>query len=246
MEQISIGRAPECSLNIPESFLKVSNEHANIHLVDGIITFYDHSSNGTIINGQLVHNSSRVIKQGDRILLADSYELKWSEIEQYFPSLHRFTERFDGSQIATNNRETERFDNSTIFTAEKQNNEVLSIDFTEGKAGQLNEFTQAEIEEIMEKWNMGAFLSSWVWAMANHIYWPLLIIPISIIPYFGQVASVFLCTYLGLNGYRLAWSKDSAKNFKTFVRKQNKWTLIGVFLFMLFLITQVISIYFIL
>lgn len=261
MERVSIGRAPECSLNIPESFSKVSNEHADIHLCDGVLTFFDHSSNGTIINGQKLHHSSRVIKRGDTILLAGSYELKWTEIERLFPSLHRATERFDGSQVDvggrktemfdgsqldTNGRETERFDGANVGYAEGRKTEsISSINGTDVR-GQLNEFTQAEIEEITEKWDMGAFLSSWVWALANRIYWPLIIIPISLVPYAGQVASLFLCTYLGLNGYRLAWSKCTNHNFKTFASSQKKWVGIGAILFIAFAAIQAISLYIIL
>ena len=262
MERVSIGRAQECTLHIPESFSKVSNEHADIHLVDGVLTFYDHSSNGTTINGQNVHNSNRVIKRGDSIVLAGSYELKWVEIERLFPNLHRATERFDGSQVEvdgrktelfdgsqidSNGRETERFDGSDVGIIGGRKTESMNADNNgEEVRGQLNEFTQAEIEEITEKWNIGAFLSSWVWALANRIYWPLAIIPISLIPYIGQVASLFLCTYLGLNGYRLAWSKTKDRNFKNFVNSQKKWVGIGVFLFIVFAAVQAISLYIIL
>ena len=73
MDKITIGRNPECDLNISETFAKVSNEHADIQLANGVLTFIDHSSNGTTINGQTVHRSEKVIKQGDKIILAESY-----------------------------------------------------------------------------------------------------------------------------------------------------------------------------
>lgn len=262
MEKISIGRAPECMLNIPESFSKVSNEHADIQLADGILTFFDHSSNGTMINGKNVHNSNVEIKRGDKILLADSYELRWTEIERFFPSIHRATERFDGSQVYISGRKTELFDGSQEDSNERetvrlntpgaraisgQKTEVMHTDpVGVSIRGKLNEFTQAEIEELTEKWHTGAFLSSWVWAISNRIYWPILIIPVSVVPYIGQVASIFLCTYLGLNGYRLAWSKNKDYDFKKFAASQKKWVGIGVFLFIIFIVIQVLSLYIIL
>ena len=246
MDKITIGRNPECDLNISETFAKVSNEHADIQLANGVLTFIDHSSNGTTINGQTVHRSEKVIKQGDKIILAESYELRWNEIEKYFPSLHRATERFDGSKVDTGNRATERFDGSQVggVSDGRKTERIGSSNEGEQIRGQVNEFTQAEIEEITEKWHMGAFLSSWVWAAANRIYWPLIIIFISFIPYLGQIASLFLCTYLGLNGYKLAWSKASSHNFKSFISSQNKWTGLGVVIFILCVAIQAVALYY--
>lgn len=261
MDKITIGRNPECDLNISETFAKVSNEHADIQLANGVLTFIDHSSNGTTINGQTVHRSEKVIKQGDKIILAESYELRWNEIEKYFPSLHRATERFDGSQVDVGGRKTEMFDGSQVDTGNRaterfdgsqvggvsdgrKTERIGSSNEGEQIRGQVNEFTQAEIEEITEKWHMDAFLSSWVWAAANHIYWPLIIILISFIPYLGQIASLFLCTYLGLNGYKLAWSKASSHNFKSFISSQNKWTGLGVVIFILCAAIQVVALYY--
>lgn len=262
MDEISIGRASECTLVIPESFTKVSNEHADIRLENGTLVFADHSSNGTKINGKKVHHSECRIKEGDIIILGDDYDLKWIEISRFFPNLHRATERFDGSSVDVNGRKTEMFDGSQvgvvgqgteIFDGSSSNNddsrktERLDSDTSKNAVrGQLNEFTQAEIEDLTEKWHFGAFLSSWVWAMANRIYWPLAIIPISFIPYVGQVASLFVCTYLGLNGYKLAWTKRTDHNFKKFVAEQKKWVALGGFFFIVFAAVQAAALYIIL
>ncbi len=248
MENITIGRNPESDLVISETFAKVSNEHADIQLANGVLTFIDHSSNGTIINGQKVHHSEKVIKQGDKIILAESYELRWGEIEKFFPVLHRATERFDGSQVNVGSRATERFDGGNVGASEgeRKTERIDNQKDNEQVRGQVNEFTQAEIEEITEKWHMGAFLSSWVWALSNRIYWPLFIIAVSFIPYIGQVASLFLCTYLGLNGYKLAWAKRSEKSFKQFISSQKKWTVLGIFIFVICAIVQCIALYYIL
>ncbi len=262
MKRISIGRNPVCDLNISETFGKVSNEHADIQMENGVLTFIDHSSNGTVINGKNIHHCEMVIKQGDKIILAESYELKWTEIERFFPSLHRSTERFDGSQVEVSARKTELFDGSQIGSASKaterfekskiglpnngRETEHLNSFSDKNIRGQVNEYSQAEIEDITEKWHMGAFLASWLWAISNRIYWPIPIIVVSLIPYIGQVASLFLCTYLGLNGYKLAWDKNSKYNFKKFISIQKNWTYMGIIVFIISIAVQGLSIYYIL
>ena len=154
----------------------------------------------------------------------------------------RKTEMFDGSQLGNHARETERFDGT--HGAGTGQTEPLNVPTNGEKArGQVNEFTQAEVEELMEKWHLGAFFSSWFWALCNRLYWPLIIIPISFVPYLGQVASLFLCTYLGLNGYRIAWSKSKTDDFRAFMSDQKKWTVIGIVLFAVFAAIQAFSLY---
>lgn len=257
MDTITIGRSPECSINVSDSFATVSNEHAEIQLVNGQLKYIDHSSNGTLINGLKLHRSEQIIKRGDKILLAGVYELNWSDLEKYFPTLHRPTEMFDGSQVEAGVRKTEMFDGSQLGNHARETErfdgthgagtgqtEPLNVPTNGEKArGQVNEFTQAEVEELMEKWHLGAFFSSWFWALCNRLYWPLIIIPISFVPYLGQVASLFLCTYLGLNGYRIAWSKSKTDDFRAFMSDQKKWTVIGIVLFAVFAAIQAFSLY---
>lgn len=100
-------------------------------------------------------------------------------------------------------------------------------------AGQLNSVTQSEIDETLRKFSFGAFLGSWAWAAANRIWWPLAIIPLSLIPYLGQVLSVFLCTYLGLNGNRLGWQKSKGVPFPKWAAAQKRWIWIGAIVFVL-------------
>lgn len=244
---ITIGRAPECDITVDQSFGRVSNEHATLEIQDGQLILKDHSSNGTMINGRLIHHASIAIQNGDKIMLADSYELAWPEILRRFPSLQRLTERFDGSQIETGERKTEMFNPSQVNPSiEDSSNPPHRHTISENATvGQLNDYTQLEVDEYLEKFNFGAFLSSWVWAVANRLYWPLIIIPISLIPYLGQVASLFLCSYLGIKGNTLAWNRTKAP-FGRFVSSQKKWIGIGVFLFLLFAAIQFIVIYYIL
>lgn len=239
--KMTIGRAVENDLQVDQSFGRVSNEHATLEIQDGQLIFIDHSSNGSIINGRNIHHSSIAIQNGDEILLANSYKVEWPHILKHFPNLQRRTERFDGSQIESGERKTEMFGNDSALSTPTINETHLE----DSNAGQLNEYTQMEVEEYMDKFNFGAFLSTWVWALCNHIFWPLVIIPISLIPYVGQIASLSLCSYLGIKGNRMAWNKSKVP-FDKFVSNQRKWIWIGIFLFIAFAFIQFISMYYIL
>lgn len=238
---MTIGRAVENDLQIDQSFGRVSNEHATFEIQDGQLIFIDHSTNGSSINGRNIHHSSIAVQNGDEIVLANSYKVEWPLIRKHFPNLQRRTERFDGSQIEIEGRKTEMFGDETIPSAPS----IKETHIEGSNAGQLNEYTQMEVEEYMDKFNFGAFLSSWVWALCNHIYWPLIIIPISLVPYIGQIASLFLCSYLGINGNRMAWNK-SKTTFDKFRSNQRKWIWIGIFLFLAFAFIQFIALYYIL
>lgn len=244
-DKVTIGRAQECDIIVDQSFGRVSNEHATLELQDGQLVFIDHSSNGTLINGRMIHNSSIAIQNGDKIMLADSFELAWPAILQRFPSLQRRTERFDGSQIESAERKTEMFNPSSIGTPSEDGESSTRQNTISENAniGKLNDYTQLEVDEYLEKFNVGAFLSSWVWALCNHIYWCLIIIPISLIPYFGQVASLFLCSYLGIKGNAMAWNRTKLP-FGKFVSSQKKWIGLGVFIFLVCAAIQFISIYY--
>ena len=63
--KIIIGRAPECDIVVDQMYARVSNEHATLEIQDGQLIYIDHSSNGTMINGRLVHHSSIAILNSD-------------------------------------------------------------------------------------------------------------------------------------------------------------------------------------
>ena len=245
--KVTIGRAPECDIVVDQSYGRVSNEHATLEIQDGQLIFKDHSSNGTMINGRLIHQSSIAIQNGDKIMLANAYELSWANILRLFPVLQRKTERFDGSQIESGERRTEMFNPADIESSHGDSiNGTRQHTISEnGTVGQLNDYTQLEVDEYLERFNFGAFLSSWVWAICHRVFWPLVIIPISLIPYLGQVASLFLCSYLGIKGNSLAWNRSKV-SFGKFVANQKKWIGIGIVLFILFAAIQFIAIYYLL
>ena len=89
---ISIGRDKKCDLvvdDIPQN-QKVSGRHATITEINvedssqKQFILEDHSTNGTYVNSQIVHNGTYLIKEGDTITLGRDYMLDWDLILPYF------------------------------------------------------------------------------------------------------------------------------------------------------------------
>ena len=84
MKKISIGRSPENNLVFDSPI--VSGFHATITIDDqGLVTFEDHSTNGTLVNGQKLHKQNCVIQASDCIQLAGSVQLDLSFLNNYAP-----------------------------------------------------------------------------------------------------------------------------------------------------------------
>lgn len=263
--KIKIGRSPDCNVVIDERWDTVSNDHADIELRNGALVYIDHSSNGTIINKQKIHNREVGIYPGDNIMLAGVYELKWDLISEYFPQSKRPTvtkniraeQNEDVSRktaqvsasISTNSKNTRKTEQ---FNAPQQRQHSFvqtgnqTIGHETNNYGKENAYSQAEIDSMLEKWNWGGFLSTWMWAIANRIFWPLLIIPVVFIPYLGQIALLVLSVYLGLYGSKMAWAKGKYSDFSAFVSSQKKWTFIGILVFISGLAVNAIIVYYLL
>lgn len=77
MKKITIGRSNENDICFEES-QTVSSFHAEIVIDEaGEVTYVDHSTNGSTVNGQKVHNSSCIIRKGDKIILPVDVEVEW-------------------------------------------------------------------------------------------------------------------------------------------------------------------------
>ena len=78
MNTYTIGRRP--GKTICYSNPEVSSDHAEIIENNGSYTLIDHSTNGTIVNGNRVHNSSYPINRGDIVMFAGREVLNWNMI----------------------------------------------------------------------------------------------------------------------------------------------------------------------
>lgn len=263
--KIKIGRSPDSTVVIDERWDTVSNDHADIELRNEALIFVDHSSNGTIINKQKIHNREVGIYPGDNIMLAGVYELSWDLISGYFPQSKRptVTKNIRAEQAEDVSRKTVQVNTANASSSknarqteqfnapqQRQHSFVQTGNQTLGQEtnnyGKENAYSQAEIDSMLEKWNWGGFLTTWLWAIAHKIYWPLLIIPIAFIPYLGQVSLIVLSVYLGLYGSKMAWANGNYSDFSAFVKSQKKWAFIGVLLFIIGIAINVITIYYLL
>jgi len=78
MNTYTIGRRP--GKTICYSNPEVSSDHAEIIENNGSYTLIDHSTNGTLVNGNRVHNSSYPINRGDIVMFAGREVLNWNMI----------------------------------------------------------------------------------------------------------------------------------------------------------------------
>lgn len=80
MAQITIGRNAQSNIVVDAQYNTVSGNHATISYDGSIYTLQDHSTNGTYINGNRIHNASCQIRRGDHITLGSQYVLNMNEV----------------------------------------------------------------------------------------------------------------------------------------------------------------------
>lgn len=96
-------------------------------------------------------------------------------------------------------------------------------------------------EEQLKKFSWGAFAMSPLWGLCNGVYWPLLLIPLSMIPFVGSVLDLIGAVYFGIKGNRMAWnSKHEWDGFDHFLRVQRGWNIAGIIVFGLSLLVGII------
>ena len=84
MNVIKIGRAQDNDYIVSNPM--VSGHHADIVINDeGCVFYEDHSTNGTMINGQLVHNSSMQLFGSEVITLPGDFNFTISDIVKISP-----------------------------------------------------------------------------------------------------------------------------------------------------------------
>jgi len=97
---------------------------------------------------------------------------------------------------------------------------------------------------ILNTWNWGAFVLSWLWAVCNGIYWPLLIIVSNFIPYIGPLVGLGICIYLGIRGNDLAWDvyrhKQNAEP-QAFIELQARWNKAGAIVLVISILLSVLG-----
>ncbi len=87
MIKLLIGRSTECDICYDNIF-EISGKHAELTVGDdGRIIFTDYSTNGSYVNGQLVHHASVMINYGANIVFPGNISLDWDFVSsklQYY------------------------------------------------------------------------------------------------------------------------------------------------------------------
>ena len=83
MKLLTIGRDNSCDIVINDD--RVSRVHANIFQNGEGYTYRDTSTNGTQVNGVMIHRSEIYIRFGDSVLFASTVPLPWNKVQNLFP-----------------------------------------------------------------------------------------------------------------------------------------------------------------
>lgn len=88
--EITIGRSPNCDINLDQRCKYASNMYGVIYFDGNQLMFKDTSSNGTMINNISVRKCAVPIRRGDSIIIAGRYPVNWSQIDSFFTYLKGF------------------------------------------------------------------------------------------------------------------------------------------------------------
>ncbi|HPR91487.1 MAG TPA: hypothetical protein PK547_02010 [Candidatus Paceibacterota bacterium] len=75
------------------------------------------------------------------------------------------------------------------------------------------------VPDELKRWNWGAFLLSWIWAIGNNVWLGLL----ALLPYLWLPMAILL----GAKGNEWAWEAGHYADLETFKKKQNDWKKAG-------------------
>jgi hypothetical protein len=84
--------------------------------------------------------------------------------------------------------------------------------------------------EIQGKWNWGAFLLNWIWAIGNQVWIGLL----------ALVLGWIMAIVLGIKGNDWAWQNRKWESVEQFKQVQSAWTKWGVVIFILSVVLSII------
>jgi len=255
---ITIGRNPESTICVSEQYDIVSNDHAEITQQGVEIVFTDHSSNGTIINGQKIQGRSVNIYRGDKIVLAGVYELSWSEIDPLIVPVGRPTvarnirgdihSPSDGQQrFSGHSRPTENYVRPQATSPQEQVPRYADPPVRESRQSSVytdnRSSSSVQVERELGKWNWGAFYFGWIWGVFNKVYVALVQLVVSILSFaftvmgLGIIAPLFglinigISIWLGVKGSQMAWDNGAYRNLEHFRSSRHNWNVAAAICF---------------
>ena len=219
MAQITIGRNAQSTIVVDAQYNTVSGNHATISYDGVAYILQDHSTNGTYVNGNRIHHASCQIRLGDHITLGTQYVLNMNEVTSLLGGGRATQRRVDTPATAR-----------VAPQAQPMNQQInINIGGTPAKEEKSKSIKEGE-PSIVNKWNWGAFLLGWIWAIGNGVWWGL----VGLIPYAGFIVNIIL----GATGNRSAWEKYEGST-ESFEAKQRTWTKAGVIIFIITLISTI-------
>lgn len=254
---ITIGRNPYSLICVSEDYDIVSNDHAEITQQGVELIYTDHSSNGTIINGQKIQGKSVNIYRGDKIVLAGVYELRWSEIDPLIVPVGRPTvarnirgdvhspsdgqQRFSGHSRPTENyvrpQTPEVQEHVTMYGAPPTREYRQSSVYSDNRSSSIR------TERELGRWNWGAFYFGWIWGVFNKVYVSLVQLVVSILsfavtvmglgiiaPFFGLI-NIGISIWLGVKGSQMAWDNGAYRNLEHFRSSRHNWNVAAAIVF---------------
>ncbi len=89
-----------------------------------------------------------------------------------------------------------------------------------------------KLKRYLDKWNWGAALLSWIWALAHHKFgYAFLFFTLSRLPdYWGGAATLISMVVFGVYGNQWAWEEKQWKSLDEFIVTQKTWAKWGVVL----------------
>lgn len=260
---ITIGRNPNSMIRISEDYDIVSNDHAEITQQGVEIVYTDHSSNGTIINGQKIQGKSVNIYRGDKIVLAGVYELQWSLIDPLIVPVGRPTVArnirgdahlpSDGQpRYSGHSRPTEVYSSSKSSNIQEPSYNPVPNSRQQSMYIE-NRSSTVQIERELGKWNWGAFYFGWIWGVFNKVYVSLVQLVISVLSFavtilgLGIIAPIFglinigISIWLGVKGSQMAWDNGAYRNLEHFRTSRHNWNVAAAIVFGIFIFIIIIS-----
>lgn len=104
------------------------------------------------------------------------------------------------------------------FTVSKKAEKKVFITERDNNSGEGEEAP----ESIAYKFNWGAFLFNWIWAVKYQKWW-LLSIPVMLFIPYGFIPAGVLCIWAGMKGNQWAWEEVQYESEEDFHEAQRKW-----------------------
>ncbi|MBO7476830.1 MAG: FHA domain-containing protein [Salinivirgaceae bacterium] len=229
--RISIGRNPDNDIVVDSGFNTVSGHHATITRSGDNYVFEDHSTNGSYVNGQKVHNTTITLRHGDNIRLSNNFLLDWRQIDA----------------LIFNGQSTERANYATQYQQHSNNYEpdmnakragYVGANYNAGMENNFKEPEKGRRDEpkCLNKFNWGAFMLPGIWGVINNHKW-LFIVSFALnsslksgdetIITICAIAQLFLMALAGLCGNKWAWEKAGDISATDFDKNQQNWNIWG-------------------